>query len=672
MFEKLFSPLKIGAMTIPNRIVMAPHAVGFLPGYGGAVDRVIDYHVERAKGGVGMIVMSNFLFLPSWRRLATWGGEMETSPLGTLDRIDDPALIPDYRRLVSGVHSHGARFISQLNASGRQIHPPGVKNYTIPLYAPSAIPCPRTHEIPRAMEIADIEEYLEAFATSAWNVAEAGGDGVELFAAQGYLLHEFLSPNTNQRTDRYGGDLEGRMRFLMESIAAIRKRVGSGFVIGVRMNAEDRLPGGIDLAAAMEIASRLSATGAVDYLNVSGLTSASYPGWISDMTAPEAQFAAGAGEIRKVAGGLPVCLVSRIPTPNLAESLLLSGQTDMIGLVRPLISDPEWPNKARAGLLDDIRLCTYSNQACLMGIDKGRGVGCVHNTAVGRERQLGIGTMRPAERSRNVAVVGGGPAGMAAARIAHERGHRVTLFEAADRLGGQNLMTAAMRSRRQFAEVTRWQEHMLRKSPVDIRTGVTATAAQLEGFEAIVLATGSQPIRKGRSAFRPGLECIQGADWAGVHTTWDVFRRPEDIGHRVVVIDEDPHLSAAYVAEHLADEGHDVMVVTPYLHAGSALHPDHVPDFYRRLRPKGVDVLANMLVVSVGNDGVRLEDRFDGNGKHLEDVDTVIFGVGQRADRGLFDELAGASVEIHLVGDCNTPRLITDAILDGERAGWML
>lgn len=670
-FPHLFSPLTIGPMTLRNRIVMAPHAVVFAPGYGSTVERVIDYHVERAKGGAGLIVMSNFLFPPSWKRLANWGGALETSSLGTLDRIDDPELIPAYKRLIDGVHAHGARFVSQLNASGRQLHAPGVKSYNIPLFAPSALPCPRTREIPRAMEIADIEEYIETFATAARNVAEAGGDGVELFASQGYLLHEFLSPNTNLREDRYGGNLENRCRFLIESIARIRRERGADFVIGVRLNAYDGLPNGIDPMMSVEIATRLAATRQVVYLNISGLTSAAYPGWISDMGAPEAQFAEVAGQIRS-ATGLPICVVSRIPSPAIAEDVVASGQADMIGMARALISDPEWPTKARGGAVEDIRQCTYSNQACLMGLDQGRGIGCVHNVAVGRERQLGIGTMKPAGSRKRVAVIGGGPAGMAAARVAHERGHEVVLFEANGRLGGQNRMTAQMKSRYAFGEITRWQEHMLRKCQLDIRLNTQATPALLAGYEAIILATGSTPRRDGRSSLRQGEAPIAGLNGEHVLTVWDVFERPESIGTSVVVIDEDPHLSAAYAAEHLAELGKTVTIVTPFLHAGAALHSDHVPDFYRRLRPKGVQVLPNMLVESVGETTVALRDRYTGQGTTLAGIETVIVGMGQEASRTLADALADGPAELHIVGDCRTPRLVTDAIVDGERAGWML
>jgi 2,4-dienoyl-CoA reductase-like NADH-dependent reductase (Old Yellow Enzyme family) len=445
-YERLFTPFDLGHVRLRNRIAMMPHAVVFPGGYGPAVDRVIDYHVERARGGAALIVMSNFLMPPSWRRLADWGGALETMPLGSLDLANDTSLRPNYRRLIDAVHEEGAAFVSQLNASGRQLRSPGTSQFGIPLFAPPPLACPRAGEIPKEMTRAEIAEYVETMVETALNLQAAGGDGVELFAAQGYLLHEFLSPSTNWREDDYGGSLENRARFLVEAIRAIRAAAGPDFLIGVRMNGADYVPGGLEVDDCTAIARRLAAE-PIAYLNVSGRTSLTYPGWIADVTVPEAQFAGEAAAIRAAVPGMPVCVSSRITTPALAESILAGGGADLIGLARALISDPEWPRKAMAGDTDDIRLCTYSNQSCIVGLDRGKGVGCLHNVAVGRERQLGIAAPRPpAKRPRRVAVVGGGPAGMAAARVAAERGHAVTLFEADAELGGQVRLIARVPS----------------------------------------------------------------------------------------------------------------------------------------------------------------------------------------------------------------------------------
>lgn len=661
-------------MTIPNRLVMAPHGMVFAAGYGSSIDRVIDYHVERAKGGVGLIVMSNFITLPSSRGLASWGGNLATTSLGNLDVANDTTLLPAYSRLIEGVHAHGTCFVSQLNASGRQLYSPGAVSFGLPLLAPSALPCTKLQEIPKQMELADIEEYVQTFAAAAANIREAGGDGVEIFAAQGYLLSEFLSPNANRRTDRYGGSLENRMRFLEEIVHAIRRRSGRDFVVGVRLNADDHEIGGLDLASATCAAQRLHASGLVDYLNVSGMTARLYPGWIADIESPEAHFAEHSGVIRSAVEGMPVCVVSRIGTAARAEAVLAAAQADMVGMARALISDPELPRKAMQNREDETRYCTYSNQACLMGLDRGRGVGCVHNVAVGREAQIGIGRMRPAPHAKRVAVIGGGPAGMAAARVANERGHAVTLFERRDRLGGQNLMTAQVASRRGFAEVTRWQETMLRKSTVELRLGVDVAVDDLLGseFDAIVLATGSLPQSDGRSSYHAFGERFDAAETQDVFTVWDVFDRPIDIGSSVVVFEEDPHYAGMAVAEHLADTGHRVRLVSPHVHAGSSLHVHHLPNLYRRLAAKAIEVIPHGVPLRLAGRALHLRDRFTGAERVLSEVDAVVLSIGNRADTTLYDALVGTVTELHAIGDCLAPRQIDHAILDGERVGWML
>jgi 2,4-dienoyl-CoA reductase-like NADH-dependent reductase (Old Yellow Enzyme family)/thioredoxin reductase len=673
-FKHLFSPLKVGSMTIRNRIVLPPHGTTFAPGLGDPVQRQIDYFAERAKGGVGMIVKTTSVRPKIFDHWGSWGGILPITETGSLNVSTEQRLIPDFSRLASTIHNYDTKILAQLNAAGRQAPAELFGAYQVPLMAPSPLPCPEMRQIPKEMEIEDIQSYVESYAESARNMRAAGLDGVELFAAQGYLLSEFLSPHVNKRTDIYGGTLENRMRFMMEALTAIRKQVNYDFVVGVRLNADDFVPGGVTIDIAIQTALLLAQSGMVDYLNISGMTYLSWPGWISDMTSPEGMFTHLSHEVRNAGSNLPICVVSRIVHPVQAEEILEKGHADMVGMVRALIADPELPNKALRGEMNDIRYCTNSNQSCLMRLIQGRGLFCVHNPAVGHEGKIGNGKLSPAEKKKKVIVVGGGPAGLAASHIASKRGHSVTIYEKESEIGGQNILTAMIASRHSFAEITRWLGQQVTKENVKLHLNTEATVESIlaEHPDSVVIATGSIPLRTGYSSHKPDVPKLPGVEQQNVLTVWDVFKRSGDIGKNVVLIDEDPHMSSIFTAEHLADIGKNVEIITPNVHAARDIETSFLPSIYRRILPKGVTITPNTIVTGIAGSTVICCNKYTHESRQIYGIDTVILAMGNHASNELYFALKGRVPEIYAIGDCLTPRKIEDAIVDGERVGRML
>jgi hypothetical protein len=344
----------------------------------------------------------------------------------------------------------------------------------------------------------------------------------------------------------------------------------------------------------------------------------------------------------------------------MAERLLEEEKADLIGMVRALIADPELPAKARRGKVGDIRGCTY-NQLCVMRRTSGKGLACVQNPALGHEGRLGIGTLQPAAKRRNVVVVGGGPAGLAAAWTAAARGHHVTLFEAAPELGGQNRLARQVRSRARLGEATRWLIHQAARFSVNLKIGQRAGAADVLALdpEVVVLAAGSSPLRSGYSGHRPEVAEVPGVRLEHVFSVWDVFERLPAIGPHVLVYDDDPHLSALFAAEHLIDQGHTVTIATPNLHPGRGIEPAFIPDVLRRVRPKGLALSPNQLLDEIGPGWVRLRDRYAATTSVVRPIDAVILATGNRANDDLAPELAGKVEQLRLIGDCLAPAACT-------------
>lgn len=648
-FPRLFSPLALRNVTIANRTVMLPMGSRF--GENGGPSRgCTEFWGARAAGGVGLLI--------------TGGTNVHPSSAGREHRsweAFDPEIVAKLRPFVARIHGHGTKLFGQLMHLGREAPADG----EWPAWAPSAITSPRG-VTPHAMSRQEIDAVVDGFALSAGHLREAGYDGIEIHAAHGYLVAQFLSPRTNARTDRYGGSTEGRATFLVDVIGAIRDRIGNDCPLGVRISADEEVPDGLRIEESARIARILAATGHVDYISVAvGVVGA----YVKDMSWGVGGAAEAAAAIKK-ASGLPVIASQRITHPTMAESILDSGAADLTGMARALIADPDWVKKARAGDLDRILPCVGAIQEC-----RERYWGCLHNAESGRETMLGAlrgpdGTPAP----RRVVVVGGGPAGLEAARIAATRGHRVTVLEREHALGGQVNLAARVPSRTELHGIVEFRVSELRRLGVEVRTGVCATADLIvaERPDAVVVATGARPRR-------PAFE---GADLPSVLTVWDLLAdpaaaMPSSAGTAVVVDDGSGTWEALESAELLGSMGVRVELVTHLPSFGGGIPPESVGPMLRRLKRYEVRLHPLRVVLSAAPGTVTLCDPVATQMRRraqTEEVaaDIVVVYAGRSSDRTLVDALAGKVPALHEAGDCISPRRIGSAVLDGYRAAYAI
>jgi mycofactocin system FadH/OYE family oxidoreductase 2 len=649
MFPNLFSPLKIGSVEVKNRISFQPHLTNFavnqLPS-----ERQMYYWGERAKGGAGLIITEEMSVHPT---------DMAYEKL--ID-VYHPEVIPGFRKITDYVHQYDSKIFAQLNHNGQQCD--GAIS-RLPVWAPSAMPDVLFRETPKEMEPEDIEEVARYFAKSAIHAREGGFDGIELQFGHSSLARQFLSPLTNFRGDEYGGSLENRMRAPLKFISAVRKAVGNDFTLGIRMCADEMIPGGLDLAQVQEICARFEASGLIDFNDLSIATFYNLYLVEGSMHTPlgyTIPLAAGIRERVKI----PVFCTGRINDPVMAEKVLAAGQADMIGMCRALICDPYLPKKAFEGRLEDVRYCIACNQGCIgrMGVNKS--LGCVQNPAVGMEKQWGEGTLTQAPVKKKVMVVGGGPGGMWAAKMAGRRGHQVTLIERGAELGGQVLTAMKGAGRDEFGVIIRNEKGQVDKAGVTVHLGVEATTEQLlsEHPDVVIVATGSQP-----------KQCpVGGADGPGVFNVWQVLNGEADLGEHICLIDYDGHHRATSTAEFLANLGKKVHIITSSLFIGAELGPSQ--DLYlsrQRLLGKGVHFTPDIAVMEVkGEVGEKTVTGFNVYSNVWDQwgpFDSLVLAMGQKVDDALYMSLKGKVPELYRIGDSVAPRKVDMAIWEGHRVG---
>jgi len=658
-YAHLFEPIQIGPKVAKNRLWMTAHSTQLVKDHN-FTDRHVAYYAERAKGGVGVITMEAMATHPT------------TQPYAGKIHAFDPAVIPNYKKLSAAVHEYGALLLAQPWHRGRETN--GVVN-RLPVWAPSAIPDTVYREMPHAMDEEDIDEILEGYTLAARYAAEGGLDGVEVHGlAHGYLLGQFLSPATNHRTDRYGGSDENRLRIVLDIIERTRREVGPDLIVGVRINGDDgEVEGGLRTEHWARIARSIADTGLIDYVSVSQGTYQNrmliYP------TTPREQGyqIEATRQIKQMVPELPVVVAGRMTSPEKAEYAIASGAGDMVGMARTLIADPEWPNKAREQRETDIRPCVGANH-CMASIVSAP-LACIHNPAVGREAELGTGTLQVTDRPRSVAVVGGGPGGMRAALTLAQRGHEVTLFEKGTELGGQVNWIARSESYSEWGSIAGWLISQLDGTNVKIELGVEATVESLAngGFDSVVVATGSTPLRTGWSVNHPARWAnpagLPGVDQFNVVTAQEALQNHAELGPNVMVFDDIGGRQAVVVAEHLQANRHQVELVTTLSSVAPELSATRdVGWVHQRLRTAGVIFTPNREVDAIDEDRVSLRDVHTGDIEIREPVDSVVLVTGSKAEDALFYGLKEAGIEVRAIGDCVSPRRVFNAIWEAELA----
>ncbi len=633
MLEKLFEPTRIGRMELRNRIVMPPMVTNFANADGTVSETIKNYYAARARGGVGLIIVEATAVHPTGR----------SSP--TKLCIDNDDFIAGFRGLVDAVHQYGAKIAIQLVHVGRQARAEFIGQQPV---APSAVGY-AGGDMPRALTIEEIEELIEAWAAAARRAREAGFDAIEFHGAHGYLLSEFLSRRVNRRTDKYGGSLEGRARLPLEVVKRTRMKLGDDYPILVRTNGDDFLPEGVTLDESRIIARKLQEAGA-DCIDVTAGTHESLHRVIQPASEPQACLVHLAEAIKKVVQ-VPVITVGRINTPALAESILQEGKADLVAMGRALIVDPELPNKAREGRLDDIQMCIACRE-CFDKILEKTKVTCALNPAMGNEAEYAI---VPAKKSKKVLVAGGGPAGLETARIAALRSHKVILYEEKDKLGGQMLLAAIPPYKDTIGDVVKFLTGQIAKLGVEVKLGqkVTPNLVSEAKPDAVVVATGATPI----------IPDIAGVEQSNVFMFRDVLTDKKELGERVIIIGGGR--VGCETAEFLADKGKRVTILEMLDEIGTDMGQLSKGDLLPRLEKKGVRIEVNTKVEEITPSGVLANTR----GKVVQfDADSIVLAVGSGSDRELAEQLEGVA-ELYVIGDCVEPRRIQDAIREGYLVG---
>ena len=651
-FPALFKPLQIRHKTLRNRIVFGSHTANMsdmgLPG-----ERHRGYYEERARGGVGMIVVEP---VPVHRTAVLTRGNF---------RHSTDEIIPHFRKITDAVHSHGAVICNQLYHVGQ--HGDFDNSYE-PSWSPSGLPSFHDSDGSHAMTANEIEEIIEGFVAAARRAKESGFDGIELFAAYNAIIDQFWLPFNNRRDDRWGGSFENRMRFSATLMERIREMAGEDFIIGLAVNMDPASPVSQTIEQLQEIIAWHDARNLMDYVTCGTGSYFNTTGIIPTVFYADKLGAPHAEALKQVVKHAKVQCEAHVRTPENANYVVASGQADMVSIVRGQIADPHLANKAKEGRAEDIRPCLSCNQMCWGRRYRDYWISCLINPSAGREFEWGGDRFTPAAKPKHVLVIGGGVAGLEVARVAAERGHKVTLAEASDKLGGQFRLAGLAPRRHQIIDYIDWFERQLGKLQVKVllNTPLDAEEAKAFGADEIIVATGSLPDGKAFQRAMPEHDALPGIEKGNAVSAEDVMARIARPGKRVLLLDETANWKGAGTALMLAEAGHEVTMVTGAPAIMAEMARTNVDIQLRgRLRELGVRMLTETTLREWHGDAATVQT-FGGKPERIA-ADTLVTAATNVSERALGDELGARAI-----GDAVAARTAAMAIYEGRKLAMAL